>query len=197
MSAQSDAPAPLSDTPSPSDGSLVRAFQRGDDSAATALFERYAGRVRALAESRCTSNYAARFDAEDIVQSVFKTLFHGFRETSYQVPAGGQLWGLILVLALNKIRNQMDHHRAAKRNVLRTQKAEESPLPAQDGDASADFLRVVLDDIMTGMPESNRVIVRLRMEGYEVKEIAARTGRSRRTVERVLNDFRSRITEGD
>lgn len=153
--------------------------------------------MRALAGSRCAGTYAARFDADDIVQSVFKALFQGIRQSTYQVPADGQLWGLVLVLALNKIRNQVDHHRAAKRNVHRTQQTEGLALPPQDGDASADFLRVVLDDIMTGLPASNREIVRLRMEGYEVKEIAAHTGRSRRTVERVLNDFRSRITEGD
>lgn len=183
--------------PRPSDGSLVRAFRTGDEGAATALFQRYADRVKALAGARCTGTYAARFDADDIVQSVFKALFQGIRQTTYQVPADGQLWGLVLVLALNKIRTQVDHHRAAKRNVYRTQQAESLAQQPQDGDASADFLRVVLDDIMTGLPESNRAIVQLRMEGYEVKEIATHTGRSRRTVERVLSDFRSRLSESE
>lgn len=199
MSTRSEAPGLSTSTPPPwpSDGSLVRAFRQGDQAAATALFERYATRVRELAGNRCTGTYSARFDADDIVQSVFKALFNGIQRSTYQVPADGQLWGLVLVLALNKIRTQVDHHRAAKRNVHRTQQAEGLPQPPQDEDAAADFLRVVLDDVMTGLPESNRAIIRLRMEGYEVKEIADRTGRSRRTVERVLNDFRSRIAEGD
>lgn len=187
-----DTPAPR-----PSDGSLVRAYRTGDESAAAALFQRYATRVKALAGTRCTGTYTARFDADDIVQSVFKALFQGIRQSTYQVPADGQLWGLVLVLALNKIRSQVDHHRAAKRNVHRTQQAEALTHPPQDEDASTDFLRVVLDDLMTGLPDSNRAIVQLRMEGYEVKEIATHTGRSRRTVERVLNDFRTRISEGE
>lgn len=182
--------------PRPSDGSLVRAYRTGDESAAAALFERYVGRVKALAGNRC-GTYAARFDADDIAQSVFRALFQGIRQSSYEVPADGQLWGLVLVLALNKIRSQVDHHRAAKRNVHRTHHAEGLTHPPEDEDASTDFLRVVLDDIMTGLPDSNRAIVQLRMEGYEVKEIATHTGRSRRTVERVLNEFRTRISEGE
>ena len=55
------------------------------------------------------------------------------------------------------------------------------------------FLRLVLDEQMAELPESNRAIVRMRMEGYEVGEIAERAGRSRRTVERVLRDFRDRL----
>ena len=46
---------------------------------------------------------------------------------------------------------------------------------------------------LAGLPESNREMIRLRIEGYEIAEIAVRTGRSRRTVERVLQDFRNRI----
>jgi DNA-directed RNA polymerase specialized sigma24 family protein len=55
------------------------------------------------------------------------------------------------------------------------------------------FLRLVLDEQMAELPESNRAIVRMRMEGHEVAEIAGRVGRSRRTVERVLRDFRDRL----
>jgi len=197
MDTPTDATSALTRTPMPrpSDGSLIRAFRKGDQTAATALFERYANRVQALAGKRCNGSYSARFDAEDIVQSVFRALFHGIRKSAYEVPADGQLWGLLLVLTMNKIRSQMDHHRAAKRSVYRTQQEETQLRPVQDEDASAEFLRVVLDDIMTGLPESNRSIIQLRMEGYDVKEISERTSRSRRTVERVLNDFRSRIAE--
>jgi DNA-directed RNA polymerase specialized sigma24 family protein len=51
-----------------------------------------------------------------------------------------------------------------------------------------------MDEQMAALPESNRAIIRLRTEGYEVSEIAEATGRSRRTVERVLQDFRARLS---
>jgi hypothetical protein len=40
-----------------------------------------------------------------------------------------------------------------------------------------------------------RAIVELRIEGHEVEEIVARTQRSRRSVERALQEFRARLRE--
>jgi RNA polymerase sigma-70 factor (ECF subfamily) len=188
---------PASDTPlpRPTDKSLVRAFQRGDQAAAAALFARYSDRVRALASNRCGGPMATRFDSDDVVQSVFRTFFHGIQQSTYQVPADGQMWGLLLVLALNKIRTLVGHHQAAKRDVNRTRSAD--PIHPTPATATADFLAVVVEDLMSHLPETNRLIVQLRLEGHEVKEIAARIGRSRRTVERVLSDFRDRLSEGE
>jgi RNA polymerase sigma-70 factor, ECF subfamily len=189
------APAPGSS--SGSDRSLIRRYRGGDDSAATQLFLRYANRLRALASEYCTGGYARRFDADDIVQSVFRTFFQGVRKRGYDVPPGGELWGLLMVLALNKVRNLVEHHRAGKRSVQKTTSVSEfdrQSVLAADESAAA-FLRLVLEEQLEGLPESNQIIVRLRIEGYEVAEIAEETGRSRRTVERVLQDFRSRVSQ--
>lgn len=89
----------------------------------------------------------------------------------------------------------MDHHRAAKRDARQT--AADPDLVRHQAlsrdEHAAVFLRLVLDEQMAELPESNRAIVRMRMEGYEVGEIAEWAGRSCRTVERVLRDFRDRL----
>jgi RNA polymerase sigma-70 factor (ECF subfamily) len=189
-------PSPATtDAPGRTDGSLLRRIRDGEESAATCLFLRYAPRLRALAERYCTGPYAGRFDADDVVQSVFGTFFQGVRRQAYDVPPGGEIWGLLMVLALNKVRNLVDHHRAAKRAVHRTasdRAADAAPALARD-ETAANFLRLVLDEQLAGLTDAGRAIVRLRIDGYEVGEIAARTGRSRRTVERVLQDFRGRL----
>src|SRR4029078_11556074 len=97
------------------DDTLLRRYQAGDDGAATALYIRYAARLRALAHAYCGSSFAGRFDADDVVQSVFRAFFHGARRRAYVVPPTGELWGLLMVLALNKVRNLITHHRAGKR----------------------------------------------------------------------------------
>jgi DNA-directed RNA polymerase specialized sigma24 family protein len=48
---------------------------------------------------------------------------------------------------------------------------------------------------MSDMLEVNRQIITQRIEGYEVSEIAANVNRSKRTVERVLQDFRTRLAK--
>jgi RNA polymerase sigma-70 factor, ECF subfamily len=179
----------------PSDDSLLRRYQSGEDAAATALFLRYASRLRALAREYCSPSFAGRFDADDIVQSVFRAFFHGIQRRAYVVPPSGELWGLLMVLALNKIRNLITHHRAGKRAVHHTTSLpdlESHPALAADESAAA-LLRLVMDEHLAGLPESNRLIIRLRIDGYAVAEIAQSTGRSRRTIERVLQEFRTRL----
>ncbi len=180
------------------DSSLLRRYQSGDEGAATDLYLRYAPRLRALARQYCTPNYASRFDADDVIQSVFRAFFQGARRQMYAVPPEGELWGLLMVLALNKVRNLVGYHQADKRAVRNTTTVpnlESHPAMAAD-DTAAAFLRMVMEEQMASLPESNRAIIRLRTEGYEVGEIAQQTGRSRRTVERVLQDFRARLTRG-
>jgi RNA polymerase sigma-70 factor (ECF subfamily) len=175
---------------------LLRRYRSGDESAATDLYLRYASRLRALAHQYCTPNYAGRFDADDVIQSVFRVFFHGARRRAFEVPPDGELWGLLMVLALNKVRALVGHHQADKRAVRHTATVpdlEAHPALAADGSAAA-FLKLVMDEQLAALPESNRAIIRLRTEGYEVGEIAARTGRARRTVERVLQDFRARLS---
>jgi RNA polymerase sigma-70 factor (ECF subfamily) len=178
----------------PTDKSLIRHYRSGDESAATSLYLRYAARLRALAREYCPPNYAGRFDPDDVLQSVFRTFFQGTRRGSYDVPRDGELWGLLMVLTLNKIRSLVGHHRAGKRAVQQTAAVDLDRHAAPTSDDSAlVLLRMVLDEQLAGLPESNRDIVRLRIEGYEVGEIVERTGRSRRTVERVLQQFRDRM----
>jgi RNA polymerase sigma-70 factor, ECF subfamily len=184
------------DVPELTDGSLLRRYQTGDETAATDLYLRYAPRLRALARRCCTPNYSGRFDADDVLQSVFRAFFHGARHRAYEVPPDGELWGLLMVLALNKVRTLVGFHQADKRAVRNTAfvpDLDAHPALAAD-DSAAAFLRLVMDEQMAALPESNRAVIRLRTEGYEVDEIVRATGRSRRTVERVLQDFRARLS---
>jgi RNA polymerase sigma-70 factor, ECF subfamily len=178
------------------DEALLRRYQAGDDAAATDIYLRYAPRLRALARQYCTPNYSGRFDADDVLQSVFRAFFYGAKRQVYTVPPDGELWGLLMVLALNKVRSLVGHHQADKRAVRQTASVpdlDSHPALAAD-DSAAAFLRLVMDEQMAALPESNRAIIRLRTEGYAVGEIARATGRSRRTVERVLQDFRARLS---
>ena len=56
------------------------------------------------------------------------------------------------------------------------------------------ILRFVLDDLLSSLPDTHREIVRLRIDGHKTNEIAEQTGRSSRTVERVLKGFRQKLS---
>jgi RNA polymerase sigma-70 factor, ECF subfamily len=182
-----------------SDRDLLNRFQHGDRDAASLLYERYAERLRALTRRKSSTALACRLDPDDIVQSVFRNFFHAAREGGYDVPPGEDLWKLLLVIALNKIRARGTFHRAAKRDVRRTRRidgldpytlAKENP----HGQAALTFLRLVAEEALEQMPPLQRKIVELRVEGYQVHEIAKLTGRSLRTVERTLQNCRKHLS---
>jgi RNA polymerase sigma-70 factor (ECF subfamily) len=180
-----------------SDRSLLHRFQQGDADAATQLYLRYAQRLRALTREKCPDDLNSRFDPDDIVQSVFRSFFRVAREGLYEVPDGADLWRLLLVIALNKIRTQGAFQRAAKRDVRMTCGIDSDQVPAgtrhPDLDAEAAFLRVAADEALERLPEPHRRTAQLRLEGYEVAEIAQKVGRSKRTVERLLQECRHKL----
>jgi len=181
-----------------SDRSLLRRFQRGEADAATLLYLRYAERIGSLAWTQRGADLASRFDPDDVVQSIFRTFFRRAAEGYYDVPEGEDLWNLFLIIALHKIRDVCAFHRAAKRDVRATRSGEAFD-GSLDGVLTRDEtalleLRMVVEEMLGGLPATQRMIVELRIEGFQVDEIAQRTGRSRRTVERALQDFRAQLS---
>jgi RNA polymerase sigma-70 factor, ECF subfamily len=191
------AEAGVSATPPPSDQSLLRRFQLGQSDASTLLYLRYAERLYHLAASQTSPDLARRSEPEEIVQSVFRTFFRRAAEGHYQVPEGEEIWKLLLVIALNKVRTAGAFHRAAKRDVRHTieGKAYEKAIASSSSqdEISLCVLRMVIDQVLDQLTPVTRKMVELRIEGYEVAEIAQSVERSRRSVERVLQDFRKRL----
>jgi RNA polymerase sigma-70 factor (ECF subfamily) len=174
----------------------LRRFRRGDQDGATQLYVRYAPRVRALVKAKSSADLAKRVDPEDIVQSVFRSFFRGVSQGNYNVPDGEELWKLFLVIALNKIRAEGNYHRAAKRDVRLTaggDALDKSSHELRRDEFPYAFLEIVIDEALDRLPSPHKSMVELRIEGYEVAEIARKTERSRRTVERVLQDFRKNL----
>jgi RNA polymerase sigma-70 factor (ECF subfamily) len=188
--------------PSPdsvSDGSLMRRLSAGSETAANRLYARYVTRLRALARARLSTDVNARVDPEDIVQSVFRRFFHAARRGNYDAPNATDLWDLLLVITLNKIRSEESYQRAAKRDVRRTKAGgSDTNLLAQVADrdeAAATVLQLYVEEALGRLPAASRQVVELRMEEHGVAEIARHTGRSKRTVERILQESRDALKE--
>jgi RNA polymerase sigma-70 factor (ECF subfamily) len=175
-----------------SDHSLLERYRAGNDEAATALYLRYAARLHQLVQTQCPPDLAQRVDADDIIQSVFSSFFRRARDGYYEVPKGEELWKLLLVMTLNKLRTQGNFHRAARRDVRLTQSVGrlERASDEQNDELALMQLRLVLAELMSTQSELSRQIVELRIKGHDVAEIAERVQRSQRTVERVLQSFR-------
>lgn len=176
---------------------MLREFRDGSETAAAVLYGRYAERLRQLARANLSPLLARRIDADDIVQSAFLCFFKAVRQGAYDLPSGEDFWSLLMVIALNRIRLQKAHHGAAKRNVgatkeLATTGSSLQVLRQRDDERGA-FLRLIIREALERLPLHHQQMIQLRMEGCQVAEIAERLQRSKRSVERVLQDAKQQL----
>src|SRR5438105_4634429 len=157
--------------PEPSDRSLLRRLQEGSQDAATILYGRYARRLRQLVESNCSADLARCLEPDDIVQSVFRRFFEQARKGFYDAPSDADLWKVLLVIALNRVRDLGDFYRAGKRDVRLTISAggnDDTFCDRALSDESAAFLRLVVEESMSLLPPLYRTVCELRLAGHEV-----------------------------
>lgn len=174
---------------------LLSRLRDGEEDAATALYLRYARRLQTLAERQTDQKMAVRVDPEGVVQSVFRTFFRRVNMGQYNVSDADELWKLLLVIALNKLRTTATAHRTAKRDIDKTVRLNDSDQKktAQDDEALL-VLKMTVSEVVGQLSDFERDIVWLRIQGYEIQEIADRCQRSKRSVERILQNFRKRLS---
>jgi RNA polymerase sigma-70 factor (ECF subfamily) len=185
-------------------GDLVARWRAGDERAAAELFRRYAGRLIVLARSRLPAKLARRVDAEDVVQSVYRSFFADARNGRFDLQRGGDLWRLLVAITMHKLRYQVRQNRAGKRDVQRERAfgSEESLLGiptarlARDpSPAEAVALADALEQLMAGLRPLDRRIFELRLQGYAIEEIAADTKRSERRVYSILEQIKQSLQQ--
>jgi RNA polymerase sigma-70 factor (ECF subfamily) len=178
---------------------LLSRLQAGRESAAASVVGRYAERLLAVARRRLGGRILRRVEPEDVVQSTFRILFSRMRQGAYQPSGSEELWKLLVTIALNKARRQGRHHRAGRRDVARERSTpaalEETVLLAAPGPDEQASLNEELSHFLERLPERDRPIVELRLQGYSTDEIAKQTGRAERSVRRVLEHVRRRLAE--
>ena len=178
---------------SATDDSLLRRLAAGQENAADAIYRRYADRIRALARNKLPQHLTARMDADDVVQSVFRAFFQSARRGLYQVMDGEGLWCLLAAVTVNKVRSLHAYHAAARRDARLTVAFDmnKDELPGLE----PELMELVVRDVLEQLPATERNAIALRLEGYEVAEIADRMSRSKRSVERSLQNARQHLTE--
>ena len=177
----------------PSAELLARYRDCHDEAAAEELFSRYAGTLTALARSRLSHALAARVDAEDVVQSAYRSFFLFARDGDVHLRESGDLWRLLAHITLRKVFRSARRHQADCRDIgrERTQFHEiESIVPSlEPTPAEAVALVDEVRRALAPLDPIHRRIVEMRLQEREVKSIALEVGRSTRTVRRVLIAF--------
>src|SRR5579884_2588385 len=107
MSADASPPDPP--FPLPSDSKAVT----------TEAFRRYATRLVAVARGYIRDRLRQKVDAEDVVQSVFRSFYHHHASGQFEVTSWESLWGLLVCITMRKCGRKVAYYQAACRDARR------------------------------------------------------------------------------
>jgi RNA polymerase sigma factor (sigma-70 family) len=193
----------------PSEGSVTRwvtALKAGDAAAAQPLWERYHGRLVALARDKLRSARRRAADEEDVVQNAFHSFFQGVTRGRFpQLDDRDNLWRLLVVITARKALDQLAHEHSKKRGggtlqgesriylgkpvwdeAAIEQVVGDEPTPEFAAQVAEEYQRLL--DLLGD--ESLRQVAIWKMEGLTNDEVAERLACSRRTVARKLDTIR-------
>jgi RNA polymerase sigma-70 factor (ECF subfamily) len=167
------------------------------ESFADEVFNRYARQLIELAGKRLHGNLRSKVSPEDVVQSAFKSFFRRQHEFQFDRDGADGLWGLLVVITLRKCAKWADVFRAGKRAVDRevSLAADLAAVSREPGPEEAALLSEMVERLLERFDERQRQMVALRMQGFELEEIAVQAQSSRRTVARVVAEAKTRLHE--
>ena len=175
---------------------LIAAACERDPDAWQELVERVS--LRLAARRRLPPERARRFDDEDVLQATLLRAWE--RIESFEYRGEGSFIAWMQQILLNVLRDDIRHHGRAIRDASREEPrqlhrlAPEQPEPSQR--AAQEEESLLLDAALGELPVLEQRLVRLRLrEGPSWREIADRTGRSRRALRRTLDEAMRRLAD--
>jgi RNA polymerase sigma-70 factor (ECF subfamily) len=171
---------------------LMDCLRRGDEDAASEVFHRFAQRLIALARSQLNSWLRTRVEPEDVIQSVFRSFFTRFESGQFQLGNWDSLWTVLTLITVRKCANRTEFWQAAKRDLQREANLSRHGDPLEDAlardptPAEAAILSETVELLMKKVPEQDRTILTLHLQGCDIAAISAQVRRSQRTVRRTL-----------
>jgi RNA polymerase sigma factor (sigma-70 family) len=183
--------------------SLRERLAAGTQSAAAAVFDRYAADLVGLAERQIAGNLRPKFDGEDVVQSALRSFFLRQQEGQFELTSWDSLWGLLVRITLRKCGRREVFWTAARRDYRRErplevlQSTEDAsaahPLDMRPTAHEAAVLRETLQAVLAELTDTQQTILMLDLEGHTALEISQRVNRSVRTVRRTLRIVREAL----
>lgn len=182
---------------------LMDLLRSGDQAAAELVVKKFSRRLIGLAAARLPATVRAKEDEDDAVQSAFKSFFNRQKKGQLEPEDWDSLGTLLTYLTMCKVDRRIRKYLAEKRDVRRETSPEgtgddgrpkweaRGPDPSAEEKAAAEE---TLNELLRQLPVADRAVLTLRLQGYQVNEIAQQVGRDERTVYRVLAAVREHVT---
>jgi RNA polymerase sigma-70 factor (ECF subfamily) len=174
---------------------LLARVRHGDEAAVAELVRRYEPEVRRVAHARLGKALRPYLDSMDLVQSVHRSLLVGLRQNRFDFATPENLIALAVTMVRRKVarlwrRCQAGPPRATDVESLLLHVVGSSDDPAQAAQYH-DQVRRVLD----GLPELDRRLIELRLQGCSTAEAGRELGIDPAVLRVRLQRLRQRFRE--
>ena len=172
---------------------LMRRIRMGSEEAAWELVDRYGDEIRRAVRRLLNRKLRSKFDSLDFVQVVWASFFRARRQLE-RFDGPQALAAFLITMTRNKVVMETRRRlRTAKYNVNREfalDDAEHQPAAEVPGEEPAPInvaiAREQLHRILANQPPHYRQIIQLRLEGYNLVDIANKLNLAESTVRRFL-----------
>lgn len=178
-------------------------LRTSDQRVAQQVCKRFTHRLLSLANRRLEYHVKRKVDADDVVQSVYRSFFRRCLTGDFDIEDWNGLWSLLSRIAVRKCIRHSKRMHAGCRDISREtsihgETDDAAPFELPDREPSPDEISAVretLQLLLEDLPDTKRYIVELRLAGFTVAEVSDRVGRSERSVHRSLEQVRSRLRQ--
>ena len=184
--------------------SFVKSLRAGDPSVTKEVFDQYVDRLVGMARKRISMRLASRIDAEDIVQSVFRTFFHRAKQGQFEFNAEDDVCRMLARITVHKTLRQVAHHQAGKRNASRDagsgDDSQDLVVNLLSKEPSPDEATQLLDQMevfLASLRPEERQILEHRMQGYSTLEISKKLDITDRKIRRLMERIRAQAERED
>ena len=152
------------------------------------LVAQYTERLLTLAARELPPAVRQRVDAQDVLQSVYRSFFRRLEAGRFWCEEASDVWRLLAAMTYNKARSAVRRHHQERRDVRREETMPEDDSSAARAPGPDDIVMFfdTMEAMLARVPDYYRPVMTLRLEGHSIAEIAEKVGRTERTVLRAL-----------
>lgn len=180
---------------------ILAQLRQRDNAAAARVFDRFAARLLGLARCQFDRRLLQKMDPDDVVQSVFHSVFEHLAHGRFELGNWDNLWGLLTCVTIRKCGKWKDYFAAQARDISRETAATSADstisgldfLDREPTPAEAAALTDTVAMLVRGLKDHENAIVVRRLQGETVVEICREIGCSQSKVFRVLRHVRQRL----